>query len=274
KIREESKAADKGLAARLERAAQMVAVLRGLGYAGTYIGGDHQADHIRWIIKRSEALASRWKEFAEEFAYAPRNGFYLQPSASAAAVTPKKRGAIPTFMDALGKALPVTRDTPLRRLLTRVFRSIDRHPLDAHAIERLEFAIKRPLFGCEACGNCVLGHMEYVCPQTCPKHLRNGPCGGTSNGRCEVVDKPCIWVAVYEHAAAAAHLDDLRTYIPPPDRALTGTSSWINYFLGRDNRPGNEHPLVTINAAPAAGGLAAASPADADRAAASQQVTR
>jgi methylenetetrahydrofolate reductase (NADPH) len=89
--------------------------------------------------------------------------------------------------------------------------------------------------------------MEYVCPQTCPKHLRNGPCGGTFSGRCEVADKPCIWVAVYEHAAAARRVEDLRTYIPPPDRALSGTSSWINYFLGRDNRPGNEHTLVTIS---------------------------
>src|SRR5262249_55055023 len=46
RIQEEAKAQDKGLAARLERAAQTVAVLRGLGYAGAYIGGDHNADHI------------------------------------------------------------------------------------------------------------------------------------------------------------------------------------------------------------------------------------
>jgi len=266
KIQEESKAADKGLAARLERAARMVAVVRGLGYAGAYIGGDHNAEHIRWIIKRSEAIADRWEEFAEELNHGEKNGFYLhaqqpapRPEAQENAPrqvtpTPKNRGVLPALMDAMGKALPVTRDTPLRRLLTSVFRAIDRHPGEAHALERLEYAVKRPLFGCEACGNCVLGHMEYVCPQTCPKHMRNGPCGGTFNGRCEVVDKPCIWVAVYDHAAAANRVGDLNTFIPPPDRALTGTSSWINYFLERDNRPGNEHALVTIHAAPPAGG--------------------
>ncbi len=124
----------------------------------------------------------------------------------------------------------------------------------------MEFAIKRPLFGCEACGNCVLGHMEYVCPQTCPKHLRNGPCGGTFQGRCEVVDKPCIWVAVYERAAAARRVEELKTFIPAPDRALTGTSSWVNYFLGRDSRPGNEHPLVSIGGVQA-GGTPGAPPA-------------
>jgi hypothetical protein len=53
-----------------------------------------------------------------------------------------------------------------------------------------------------------------------------------------VVDKPCIWSAVYERAKAAGRVGELARYIPPPDRALTGSSSWINYFLDRDRRPG------------------------------------
>ncbi len=72
--RRESKAADKGLGGRLERAAKTVAVLRGLGFAGAYLGGDHQADHIRWIIRRSEAIADKWEEYAEELTYAPKGG--------------------------------------------------------------------------------------------------------------------------------------------------------------------------------------------------------
>ena len=78
--------------------------------------------------------------------------------------------------------------------------------------------------------------MEYVCPQTCPKQMRNGPCGGTHLGRCEVVDEPCVWGRVYERAKAADRLAELQLYIPPPDRQLQGTSSWINYFLERDSR--------------------------------------
>jgi len=248
KIREETQAADKGAAARLERAARTVAILRGLGYAGAYLGGDHQADHIRWIIKRSEALAPRWEEFAEELAYAPKNGFYLGQSAPK---LPAARGMVPRVLDAMGKTFDVRAEGALRRTLTAAFAWFDRRPAMARGLERVEYALKHPMFGCEACGNCVLGHMEYVCPQTCPKHLRNGPCGGTSNGRCEVVDKPCIWVGVYERAAAAQEVEGLKTYIPPPDRALTGTSSWINYFLERDNRPGHQRPLVTIQPAPA-----------------------
>jgi len=87
-----------------------------------------------------------------------------------------------------------------------------------------------------------LGHMEYVCPQSCPKGMRNGPCGGTSNGQCEVIDKPCIWVEVYARAKSGGRIEDLRTYIPPRNKDLRGTSSWINYFLERDSRPrGSTH---------------------------------
>jgi methylenetetrahydrofolate reductase (NADPH) len=239
KIRAEIQAADKGLAARLERAARMVAIIRGLGYAGAYLGGDHQADHVRWIIRRSEALSSKWEEFADELSYAPEKAFYLYESPPA---PPANRGWLPGLLDALGRTFPVNRPAKLRDFLTALFRWVDRRPAAARGLERLEFAIKSPLFGCQACGNCVLGHMEYVCPQTCPKGMRNGPCGGTSTGRCEVEDKPCIWVSVYERAKAADRVDELKIYIPPPNRTLTGTSSWINYFLHRDSRPENTPP--------------------------------
>jgi methylenetetrahydrofolate reductase (NADH) len=236
KVRSETQAADGGRAARLERAARMVAILRGLGYAGAYLGGDHQADHVHWIIKRSESLAPRWEEFAQELEYAPRNGFYFFDSAL---VPSKRRGIVPPLLDALGRICPVSQGGKLRDFLVRLFRWIDKKPVLARTLERFEFAVKAPLFGCQACGNCVLGHMEYVCPQTCPKNLRNGPCGGTNNGQCEVVDQPCVWIEVFERAKAAGRMEELRIYIPPPNRTLKGTSSWINYFLHRDSRPGN-----------------------------------
>ena len=236
KIQSESTAPDKGQALRLERAARMAAILRGLGYAGAYIGGDHQADHIRWIMNRAEALAPRWEELTEEFSYAPKRAFYLYSSPPAPT---KNRSFVPRLLDAMGHLFPVSRDGKLRHSLTSIFTSINKHPSASRALERVEFAIKSPLFGCQACGNCVLGQMEYVCPQTCPKNLRNGPCGGTSMGRCEVVDKPCIWVSVYERAKSEQRVVELTTYVPPPNRALKGTSSWINYFLNRDSRPEN-----------------------------------
>jgi methylenetetrahydrofolate reductase (NADPH) len=234
-VRAESRAPDGGRAARLERAARMVAVLRGLGYAGAYLGGTHDARQIAWIIRRAEALAPQWEELAGELRYGDPTGFYLD----APRATPSRRPPlVPRVVDHLGRLAPVTHDTPLRRALARGFGWLDRWRPATAALERIELAIKRPMFGCQACGNCVLGHLEYVCPQTCPKQLRNGPCGGTRAGWCEVVpDQPCIWVSVYERARAAARVQALKTYVPPPDRQLQGTSSWINYFLDRDRRP-------------------------------------
>ncbi len=249
-IKIETQSADKGQAARLERAASLVAILRGLGYAGAYLGGDHRADHVRWIIKRSETLAPKWEELADRLAFAPKNGFYLYDSTPA---SPKTRSVAPPsstatpggapiarLLDTLGHLFPVNKPGKLRNFLTTMFRWVDKRPKLSRGVERFEFAIKSPLFGCQACGNCVLGHMEYVCPQTCPKGMRNGPCGGTLNGRCEVVDKPCIWVEVYARAKSENRTEELKIYIPPRNKSLAGTSSWINYFLERDSRPG--HP--------------------------------
>jgi methylenetetrahydrofolate reductase (NADPH) len=239
-IRVESAAKDGGLRARLERAARTVAVLRGLGYAGAYLGGTNDADHVAWIIRRSEELAARWEELAAELRYGDPDGYYLydrSTSRVATSTTGTTKTLVPRTLDLMGRLLPVTRDTWLSRLMRRLMAWLDRRPALAAAVERIELAVKQPLFGCEACGNCVLGHLEYVCPQTCPKQMRNGPCGGTQFGRCEVVDRPCIWGDVYQRAKAAHRVADLERYIPPPDRSLQGTSSWINYFLDRDSRP-------------------------------------
>jgi len=244
-LKTESQDADKGLMARLERAARMVAILRGLGYAGAYLGGSHNAGDIRWIIRRAESLQPRWEELAEELNYAPERAFYLYESSTPA---PANRGLVPRLLDALVKLFPVNRDSSLRRLLATIFGWVDRKPALAHALERFEVAIKSPLFGCQSCGNCVLGSMEYVCPQTCPKQMRNGPCGGANqNGTCEVDEKPCIWASVYERAKAANEVEGLSVYVPPPDRSLKGTSSWVNYFLNRDVRPGASPSLTLLS---------------------------
>ena len=36
--------------------------------------------------------------------------------------------------------------------------------------------------------------IAYLCPESqCAKNQRNGPCGGTRQGFCEVGNKECIW---------------------------------------------------------------------------------
>ena len=66
----------------------------------------------------------------------------------------------------------------------------------------VEAAVKKPVFGCQMCGQCVLHSTGMTCPMNCPKTLRNGPCGGVRpDGHCEV--KPemrCVWVKAVERA--------------------------------------------------------------------------
>jgi methylenetetrahydrofolate reductase (NADPH) len=241
KIQAETAAStDKGVAARLERAARTVAVLRGLGYAGAYLGGDHNASRIRWIIERSVELAPKWEELAEELQFAPKDGFYFFDTKPA---PPKPRKASTKFFEAVTPTHVGGIGKGVARL---VFGTIDKIPGAGHVLERAEVSIKSKEFGCQSCGNCVLANMEFVCPMTCPKNLRNGPCGGTLNGQCEVIDQQCIWVEVYDRAKAEARVDGLKTFIPARDRSLQNTSSWINFFLNRDSRPGNSKPLVEI----------------------------
>jgi hypothetical protein len=106
-------------------------------------------------------------------------------------------------------------------------------------IERIEHAVKAPLFGCQMCGQCVLHETGFTCPMNCPKTLRNGPCGGVrADGTCEV--KPemrCVWLKAYDRSQRLPlwqdHFNELR---PPVDNSLEGTSSWKNLVTGRDKR--------------------------------------
>jgi hypothetical protein len=109
-------------------------------------------------------------------------------------------------------------------------------------IELLEHGIKKPIWDCKMCGQCVLHSTGMTCPMTCPKTLRNGPCGGVrEDGNCEV--KPemrCIWVKAYERKESLPlpkswrdHYNDLR---PPVDNQLKGTSSWYNLLTKRDQQ--------------------------------------
>ncbi|MGH2889031.1 MAG: methylenetetrahydrofolate reductase C-terminal domain-containing protein [Solirubrobacteraceae bacterium] len=121
--------------------------------------------------------------------------------------------------------------------------------IGADLVAGAEHLIKKPVWGCQMCGQCVLHDTGMTCPMTCPKTLRNGPCGGVrANGHCEV--KPemrCVWVKAYERADRLplwrGHIDHVR---PPVDNRLKGTSAWLNLFSGRDRQvPGGWRPEAT-----------------------------
>jgi hypothetical protein len=69
---------------------------------------------------------------------------------------------------------------------------------------------------CAQCGHCVIGWTAGICPITaCHKHLLNGPCGGTNNGKCEVdKTKDCAWTLIYQRLKEQGRLDLMRKYQP------------------------------------------------------------
>jgi hypothetical protein len=102
----------------------------------------------------------------------------------------------------------------------------------------VEYAVKKPVFGCHMCGQCVLHSTGLTCPMECPKTLRNGPCGGVRpDGHCEV--KPemrCVWLKAVERSRRLPWADEIHDVQPPVDNRLAGTSSWVNLATGRDKQ--------------------------------------
>jgi len=72
---------------------------------------------------------------------------------------------------------------------------------------------------CQGCGDCILEKTGGVCPVTrCSKSNFNGPCGGSSNGKCEVdpvID--CGWQLIYDRLKALGKLEKLFEIIEPKD---------------------------------------------------------
>lgn len=79
---------------------------------------------------------------------------------------------------------------------------------------------------CQACGDCVLDRTYGICPVTrCSKSMMNGPCGGSSEGICEVSkDTECGWALIYDRLKALGKLEYMDEIIPP--------KNWSTSFSG------------------------------------------
>jgi len=84
--------------------------------------------------------------------------------------------------------------------------------------------------GCETCGFCRIPYVEYICPETCPKGLANGPCSGTDDNVCEFKDRECIHNRKYRIAKSTNRLSDLETIVIPAVTGTRMTSSWVNKY--------------------------------------------
>lgn len=113
-----------------------------------------------------------------------------------------------------------------------VFRSrLWKAPLASGLLLKAEYLTKHSAVGCESCGQCRLADTLYVCPETCPKGLANGPCGGTHLDLCEFGDRECIHSVNARLAKAVNQTHVLKeNLIPVVPIEVRGTSSWQNWF--------------------------------------------
>jgi hypothetical protein len=87
---------------------------------------------------------------------------------------------------------------------------------------------------CSACGSCVLGETAGICPITrCAKGILNGPCGGVQDGRCELGDRECAWVLIYDRLEKLHRSAEFDHTLEPKDHAAkTKNIEWDAHSPG------------------------------------------
>ena len=256
---------DKGKSFFLEFAAKQVAIARGLGYRGAYLGGHLQfEDYIRILEQVDTFGPDDWRQFAREIRFSkPGEFYYFEPEGDTGLSSTEvnasyARSITPSGRSALRRTVPLT--YRMNRVLhagvfekgstgfkagKRLFGRIDRAgPTLKRVAHTVEKTIKFACFDCQDCGDCSLPDIAYLCPESqCAKNQRNGPCGGTRDGQCEVGEKQCIWALAYDrlkpYGEETGMLDRPVIY---KNGALQGTSAWTNTFLERDHHSTSPAP--------------------------------
>ncbi len=246
---------DRGKAFFMELAAKQIAIYRGLGFRGVYLGGVHTLAAIERILEIERSFApDDWKHFAREIRFSrPSEFFFYTEDAATGLADPNQETPRPKT-----SSTHVTAEYQLSKLAhSTMFApgtafahwganacAHSKNPMQGPAPLRLvEEVSKAILYRCKDCGDCSLPDIAYLCPESqCAKNQRNGPCGGTRGGRCEVDGfGVCIWLRAYERLKHDGHEEKLLDHVPVvQNQGLRGTSAWANLWLGRDHNSKRE----------------------------------
>ena len=113
--------------------------------------------------------------------------------------------------------------------LNPLLRTVGYRRLD-RSVLLLEKATKGLLVDSQSCGQCILAYTGMSCPMSCPKKMRNGPCGGVrADGTCEVDESMnCVWVQAWEGNKRLGEQPlPIQVIQPPVDHRLIGHSAWL-----------------------------------------------
>jgi len=263
-LEEEAREPDKGRRRAFRRLALQIIGVKRLGYAGVQFTAIHKWDGLEEVLRLVDDLEGElalrgdwWLAWVDALTFkdrrvaqvAPPDGFDLfeiardhLPDADLKAAP----AARPLEAEALSQEIRKYRmldmldhwvfqqGSPGARVLASMLRRVPEGSLLDEILSRLEKATKERIVGCQACGSCRLPHTFYVCPETCPKGLANGPCGGTTDNQCEFGDRECIHNLKYRIAREAGALRDLEeVLIPAVPIERRGSCSWTAHFKGQ-----------------------------------------
>jgi len=235
----------------IERAARLAAVLKGLGYRGIHVGGVHKSfSTLAEILDRLEKIEHQWQEFIPEFDFPQENGFYVYKKDSKTGLSVNSERNLPTsrahgwekvHFHFMRKVHDIFFDfeSSLEPLFQKFSSMIDNTQWGRLLMHLTEDPVKKILLSCKKCGDCGIQHLAFLCPESqCPKHIRNGACGGSSRGMCEVYpDRPCVYVRAYNRLAVIGKTKDMtREFVPPRMWELNRSSAWLNFHLKRDHQ--------------------------------------
>jgi methylenetetrahydrofolate reductase (NADPH) len=254
---------DRGKAFFLEFAAKQCAIAKGLGFRGAYLGGHLKFIDYERILAIVESYGEDdWKLFTREIAFHyPDEFYYFEPEGATELSSMEisrayLRSKTPRALAELRQHLPLS--YKLNRLVhEKIFEpgsagfrggaaiavATEGSEVARKALHAAEQAFKILSFDCRDCGDCSLPDIAYLCPESqCAKNQRNGPCGGTREGKCEVGEKECIWGRAYDRLKAYG--EEVNMLDGPTvfrESALKGTSAWANTFLKRDHHAREGH---------------------------------
>lgn len=235
----------------LERLALQIVGLQLMGYDGIHVSGVHRLDELlsleQAIVEQRASTTSltdwfdRWHASWQlsgmsEVCFSPVTRAWEMGQSD---VTASRRERLRyTLLSTVHERL-FSRTGWLSRAFSRgVTLPVWKVGVAADALHAVERAIKRPLVGCDTCGHCRLQDTLYVCPETCPKGLANGPCGGTRLNRCEFGDRECVHIVKYRIAKSANQLPVLaQRLIPCIEAENRHRSSWPEWFEAEDATP-------------------------------------
>jgi len=269
-LEREAATPDGGRAAAYKRLALQIIGIRHLGYQGAQVSGLHTYPEIARLLEEVEAWGKQcptldeWRRaWAETLTasdgrrvrVAPANGVYLASRPPASESIRAARGEYAKFklMDYIDR-VAFQEGSLGARVLGPLLRRLNGRAGLGGVLLRLERAIKEPALGCQACGFCRLPQTAFVCPETCPKGLANGPCGGTRDNQCEFGDRECIHSQIYRLAKATGALAGLEeVLIPLVPEAARDSCSWVTHFRSEGPRAISLRVPPSASAGPAVG---------------------